>query len=79
MTETWLKNLKSGCGAAQRPHESKMIAVSSPDHRFLTFCDLAIYVRSYPESGHSHGSRKRSAYDPKRTSLLDARLKSRLG
>jgi hypothetical protein len=52
MTETWLKNLKSGCGAAQRPHESKMIAVSSPDHRFLTFGDLAIYVRSYPESGH---------------------------
>ena len=52
MTETWLKNLKSGCGAAQRPHESKMIAVSSPDHRFLTFGELAIYVRFTPESGH---------------------------
>jgi len=49
MTETWLKNLKSGCGAAQRPHESKMIAVSSPDHRFLTFGELAIYVRFTPE------------------------------
>ncbi len=24
-------------------------------------------VRFTPESGHSHGSRKRSAYDPKRT------------
>ena len=31
MTETWLKNFKSGRGAAQRTHESKMIAVSSPD------------------------------------------------
>ena len=68
MTETWLKNLKSGCGAAQRPHESKMIAVSSPDHRFLTFGELAIYVRFTPESGHSEGSREMSAYDPKRTS-----------
>ena len=50
MTETWLKNLKSGCGAAQRPHESKMIAVSSPDHRFLTFGELAIYVRFTPDT-----------------------------
>ena len=64
MTETWLKNLKSGCGAAQRPHESKMIAVSSPDHRFLTFGELAIYVRFTPKSGHYLGSREESAFDP---------------
>ena len=32
-----------------------------------TFGWAVIYVRFTPESGHSHGSRKRSAYDPKRT------------
>jgi len=32
-----------------------------------TFTHTVIYVRFTPESGHSHGSRKRSAYDPKRT------------
>jgi hypothetical protein len=29
-----------------------------------------IYVRFTPESGHSHGSRKRSAYDPKEKSAV---------
>jgi hypothetical protein len=32
-----------------------------------TFKPLVIYVRFTPESGHSEGSSKESAYDPKRT------------
>ncbi len=32
-----------------------------------TFTHTVIYVRFTPESGHSHGSRKRSAFDPERT------------
>ncbi len=43
-----------------------------------TFTHTVIYVRFTPESGHSHGSRKRSAYDPKRTWLV-MRLVSALG
>ncbi len=40
-------------------------AITGLGHGLINWCDD---VRFTPESGHSHGSRKRSAYDPKQTS-----------
>ncbi len=57
-------------GAAQNPggptlHRAILLPFSRPPAN----AGCLPYVRFTPESRHSHGSRKRSAYDPKRTFL----------